>query len=108
MKISVMINVFKFEFQLNKRHLGQILKVNYVGRNSLRAVVGSIVCSYAYWTDKENSTTTNFTYYQIDRKNHSIRSQHSLEGRLRALHSTLSTYRLGLLVEHASNSVVPS
>ena len=58
---------------------------------------------YAYWTEKENSTTTSFTYYQIDRKNYTMRSQHSLEGRLRALHSTLSAYRLGLLVEDVSN-----
>ncbi|CAF0973422.1 unnamed protein product [Rotaria magnacalcarata] len=57
---------------------------------------------YAYWTDILNKHTipsTSFIYYQIQGNHYSIKSQYLLDGRLRALHSTLSTYRLGLLIE---------
>lgn len=60
---------------------------------------------YAYWTDITAKTTiasTSFIYYQIQGSNHSIESRFFLEGRLRALHSTLSTSRLGLLLEQLS------
>ena len=62
---------------------------------------------YAYWTDLLQSATatltTTFIYYEIERQSHSIKARYSLDGRLRALHSTLSTFRLGLLLEHVCN-----
>ncbi len=57
---------------------------------------------YAYWTDtldKNAPLTTSFIYYQIQGNNYLIKSRFFLDGRLRALHSTLSTHRLGLLME---------
>jgi hypothetical protein len=62
---------------------------------------------YAYWNETDmkttNRTQTLFIYYEIERKNYSIKSRYNIDGRLRAMHSTLSTYRLGLLIEHPSN-----
>ncbi len=60
---------------------------------------------YAYWTDILNKTatpSTSFIYYQIQGNNYLIKSRFLLNGRLRALHSTLSTYRLGILIEQIS------
>jgi hypothetical protein len=63
---------------------------------------------YAFWADPESKISstgiaTAFIYYQIERNNYLIKSRFSLDGRLRAMHSTLSTYRLGLLIEQQSN-----
>ena len=61
---------------------------------------------YAYWTDLSNknaTASTTFIYYQIKGNNYLIKSQFIIDGRLRALHSTLSTFRLGILIEHITN-----
>ncbi|CAF0901098.1 unnamed protein product [Adineta ricciae] len=61
---------------------------------------------YAYWTDTVNKTatpSTSFIYYQITGNNFLIKSQFLIDGRLRALHSTIETQRLGLLIEHITN-----
>ncbi|CAF0783343.1 unnamed protein product [Adineta steineri] len=61
---------------------------------------------YAYWTDvvnKNATPSTSFIYYQIQGNSFLIKSQFLIDGRLRALHSTLSTGRLGLLIEHITN-----
>ncbi|CAF0932381.1 unnamed protein product [Rotaria sp. Silwood1] len=61
---------------------------------------------YAYWTDMLNKNappSTSFIYYQIQEKESLIKSRFLLDGRLRALHSTLSTRRLGLLIEQLPN-----
>ena len=59
---------------------------------------------YAYWTDSPNTNITSIIYYQIQGNNHLIKSRFSLDGRLRAIHSTLSISRLALLIEQASAS----
>jgi hypothetical protein len=61
---------------------------------------------YAYWTDilnKSATPSTSFVCYEIQGNNYLIKSRFFLDGRLRALHSTLSTYRLALLFEQISN-----
>lgn len=61
---------------------------------------------YAYWTDlinKHATPSTTFIYYQIQGNSYSLKSQYFLDGRLRALHSTLSTCRVGLLIEQISD-----
>jgi len=61
---------------------------------------------YAYWTDllsPHASTTTSFIYYQIQGSQFRIQSRYLIDGRLRALHSSLSTYRIGLLIEQISS-----
>ncbi|CAF0859347.1 unnamed protein product [Rotaria sordida] len=57
---------------------------------------------YGFWTEmlnKDAPPSTSFIYYEIQGKDYLIKSRFSLDGRLRALHSTLSTQRLGLLIE---------
>jgi hypothetical protein len=61
---------------------------------------------YAYWTDILNTNatpSTSFIYYQIQGNNSLMKSRFLIDGRLRALHSTLATYRLGLLIEQLTN-----
>ncbi|CAF5115098.1 unnamed protein product, partial [Rotaria sp. Silwood1] len=53
--------------------------------------------------NKNAPPSTSFIYYQIQEKESLIKSRFLLDGRLRALHSTLSTRRLGLLIEQLPN-----
>ena len=64
---------------------------------------------YAYWTDMLNKNvtpSTSFIHYQIQGNEYLIKSQFCLDGRLRALHSTLSTCRLGLLIEQLNDEYI--